>query len=228
MTLMVGLPARAAPAGTLHLPDIRTLKPSGLTIQYDGPVKELRLTNKVWNAGQGPVELRPQNSGTTTVAYQRIYTHDANGNWSVAQETEIGTFTFHPDHFHWHFEGFARYQLRDVAAGGGVGPNVIAESEKVSFCIIPSFLHNGGLEHAGVGGPYSCGETAIQGLPVGYGDEYSYTLSGQEVDVTGVPNGIYWLLSTADFENRIQETRNGNNTAKVKISIQGDTVTIVR
>jgi hypothetical protein len=225
---MFGLPARAAPADTPHLPDVRTLKPSDLNIQHDGAVKELRLTNKIWNGGNGPLELRPVNSGNTTVAYQRIYTHDAAGNWSLAQETQIGTFTFHPDHFHWHFEGFALYELRDVAPGGGVGPNVIATSEKISFCILDTFTFNPNLEHSGEGGTYGCGASNLQGLKVGNGDEYHSGLAGQEIDITGVPDGIYWLLSTADFENRIKETRETNNTGRVKIQIIGDTVKTLR
>jgi len=219
--------AQGAPADGLHRPDIRTLKPTDLSIQRLGSVKELRLSNTIWNAGPGPLELHPENAGGVTTAYQRIYSHDAQGNPYLAEETAIGTFAFHPDHGHWHFEGFALYEILEVAADGGVGA-VLRQGEKVSFCIIPTTFITSNLEHSGWGGSYTCGEDALQGLPVGWGDTYTSGLAGQSIDITGLPDGIYWLRSTADFEDRIDERRDNNNSAKVKIQITRTTVTQIR
>jgi hypothetical protein len=47
------LPAGAAggaPTDGLHRPDLRTLRPRDLSIQVLGAVKELRLSNTIWNA----------------------------------------------------------------------------------------------------------------------------------------------------------------------------------
>jgi Lysyl oxidase len=68
----------------------------------------------------------------------------------------------------------------------------------------------------------------LQGLPVGWGDTYTSGLAGQSIDITGLPDGIYWLRSTADFEDRIDERRDNNNSAKVKIQITRTTVTQIR
>jgi hypothetical protein len=227
LMVLPGWSAGAAPAGTPHLPDIRPRRPGDLSIQMNGSVKELRLANTVWNAGQGPLELRPVNSGGTTTAYQRVYSHDAAGNPYLLSETPIGNFTYHPGHGHWHFEGFALYEVLEVTPTGGEGA-VLRQGEKVSFCIIPTTFITSNLQHAGWGGSYSCGATAMQGLPVGWGDTYTSGLAGQSVDVTGLPDGIYWLRSTADFKDLIDEKRETNNSVKVKIQITDMTVRIVR
>jgi hypothetical protein len=225
--VLPGGAAQGSPADGLHLPDIRTLKPTDLSIQMSGSLKELRLSNTIWNAGPGPLELRPENAGGITTAYQRIFSHDADGVPYLAQENAIGTFAFHGSHGHWHFEGFALYEILEVTTEGRVGA-VLRSGEKVSFCIIPTTFITSNLEHSGWGNSYSCGENALQGLPVGYGDTYTSGLSGQSINITGLPDGIYWLRSTADFEDRIDERRDANNSAKVKIQITGTTVRRVR
>lgn len=62
---------------------------------------------------------------------------------------------------------------------------------------------------------------------MGWGDTYAWNLAGQWIDITGLGNGDYWLLSTADPENLLAETDDGNNTAAVKIRIKGNSVKIL-
>lgn len=227
LILMLASPVErsvAAPADVAHLPDIRTLPPSDLRIT-DGErgSRHLRLTNTVWNAGDGPLELRAVNAGTTTAAYQRVYTHDASGARRLAYEREVGTFEFHPSHDHWHFRGFARYEVRSVAADGGIG-RTLRSSEKIGFCMIPTRRVSKNLEHYGWGGNYRCGRGELQGLPVGWGDDYRWSLPGQSIDVTGLPPGRYWLVSSADVEQRLEEIDESNNAVSVLIRLTKDGV----
>jgi lysyl oxidase len=213
--------ARAAPAGTVHLPDIRTLPPTDLVVRAIGsktsPGRELRFSTSIWNAGEGPLTLRPVNSGGTTTAYQRFWSHDAKGDPYVVGESPVGTFTFHPAHNHWHFDGFARYDLRGVNPDGGMG-GVLRTTDKVSFCIRDVFSQDSKLPHYGWGGPYgSCSADGIQGISVGWGDRYHSGLAGQSIDITGLPDGTYWLVLEADDEDRLAETDDTNNVAAVKI-----------
>src|SRR5262249_31207706 len=109
----------AGPAGTIHYPDLQTVPPTDIGIEYN-PVtghKLLRFSNTIVKVGEGPLELVPTNNAATglTDAYQRLYLHDESGHWSVARTDYVGTFVFHPQHNHWHFEDFARYELRDAA-----------------------------------------------------------------------------------------------------------------
>jgi hypothetical protein len=221
----VATTARAGDAGTAHLPDLVTQPLTDVRLDYSraAGTKTLRLTNTVANIGQGRLEVRPVNdaaSGTTT-GYQRVYTHDGGGAWSLQSQTPIGTFEFHPAHNHWHFGGFALYELRNVNLDGSVGRKALRSSGKVSFCMLDNIELNPGLEHATPATYKTCTQTHDQGISVGWADIYGWSLPGQSIDVTGLPNGTYWLVSTADPENRIAETNDYNNRAAVKVRIMG-------
>jgi Lysyl oxidase len=221
---------RGARAGRNHLPDLRTRTPTDLQIVSSGGAKLLRFSNTVWNRGRGPLELRPESSGNTTLAYQRIYSHDDAGVWFVIREVLVGTFTFHPTHNHWHFDDFADYEIRNVNPDGSIGSRVERAGTKQTFCIADTEPINLRLEHAPLDQiypPSNCDQNDIEGMSVGWGDKYGWELAGQSIDITGLPDGLYYLYSITDGANRIRETNNANNWAAVKIQIQGTTVTIV-
>src|SRR4051812_32346855 len=83
-------PVLAVPAGTLHYPDLQTIVPlnSFAINRPTSTTRELRYTHHSTNFGDGPLEVRPQYDPTTDTAraFQRIYTHDASGAWTVAAE----------------------------------------------------------------------------------------------------------------------------------------------
>ena len=216
----------ADPAGAPHLPDLQTLVPTDLRVQVTGSTKRLRLTNTVANLGAGRLEIRPQNNegSKTTVAFQRVYTHDDGAKkWSLAYENKIGTFAFHQAHNHWHLEGFARYDLLNRSG------KVVRSSRKVSFCLVDSTaVPSASLPHAATARRYtSCSEDAVQGISVGWGDIYSWSLAGQSINITGLPNGRYRLRSTADPFRRIQETDDTNNASVIRFKLRGRRIIVL-
>lgn len=239
LAALVGLafssgPASARPAGEEHLPDLQTLKPSEMRISQSCTLillfnckRQLRFSNTVGNYGHGRLELRPQNDIATakTIAHQRIYSHDASGRWYLSREVAVGEFAFHPSHAHWHFEGFANYSLITAsAADTAIDGSQLRANQKTTFCIIDTDWLGTTLEHAGPKTYTRCGPTDVTGLTVGWGDKYGYNLAGQEIDLNGVPDGYYWLVSTADAEQRLAETDETNNCAAAKIEIRGTSV----
>src|SRR6266511_2596403 len=157
--------AQAGDPDTAHYPDLQTLKPTDVRLVRDRSAgqKLLRFSNTVANLGQGVLELRPVNNAVTgkTEAYQRVYTHDASGGWYLHSESPVGTFEFHSAHDHWHLEGFATYELRNVNPDGSVGATVYASSGKVSFCVIDIVSVAPTLEHAGSQTYRTCSQTAV-------------------------------------------------------------------
>ena len=232
-------PAPAQPAGTEHLPDLQTLKPSELKIDWVNGRKVVRFSNMVANLGDGRMELRPEHSVTgglwgslfpssaTTRAYQGIYSHNASGGWYKVREVFVGTFKFHTSHNHWHFEKFAKYELYQVNPDGSRGASLNRVSEKTTFCIIDTDLVNPNLTHSGPQTYRSCGQTSTTGLTVGWADKYGYNLDGQWIDVQGLADGTYWLVSTVDYANKLVESNDNNNEAAVKVKIAGNTVSAV-
>lgn len=226
-------PAAAHTAGAEHHPDLRTLKPSEMRIARTcgfllfNCKRHLRFSNTVGNYGHGRLEMRPENNGATgkTKAYQRIYSHGASGRWYLVRESYVGDFAFHTAHNHWHFEGFANYSLITAsAADNAITGSIRRSSQKTTFCVIDTTWLGTTLEHAG-GQTYTrCGQNDMTGLTVGWGDRYGWELAGQEIDLNGVSDGYYWLVSTADFQQRLTETDETNNCSAAKIEIRGTSV----
>jgi hypothetical protein len=179
--------------------------------------KLLRFSTRTWNSGDGPLELRSRGNGNVD---QRIYNSDGG-----YRDRPAGTFTWHPDHNHFHFDDYALYTLQPVDAPGGSART----GTKMTFCIMDTNVINSSLPRAPQQAVYStCGST-VQGMSVGWADTYGYNLAGQSIDITGLPNGDYALFIDADYKNRIQELNESNNTScmLVRLSVTNSTVQVL-
>jgi hypothetical protein len=151
---------------------------------------------------------------------QRLYAdRDRDGVFSRGLDTGSRTFTvgcryYHPVHDHYHVESFARFELRSVSTG-----SIVRVGPKISFCVgdrEPFDLTLPGAPQPVNGdGYYGFSDCHIrlstQGSSVGWYDLYGWRLSGQEIDVTGLPAGRYCLVARTDPLNRIVETNEDNN-----------------
>jgi hypothetical protein len=190
----------------------------GWRIDSNEPLKPgrtlLRLTTAIANVGDGPLELR---AGAVSAedkqeVMQRIY--DRSGDFT---EILAGTFVYHPEHTHTHFDDFAQYNLRTVTAQQGVG-DVVAHGEKVSFCLLDGVKVDWSVPGAAHMEQYlSCGQS--QGISVGWADVYDSTLPDQWIDITEVPFGKYWLESVVDPHDRIIESDETNNATRILIEL---------
>jgi hypothetical protein len=98
----------------------------------------------------------------------------------------MGVPSNHPDlfhysecHGHYHFDGYAVYDLLDAEG------NVVAEGHKQAFCLL-DWENWSGLP----GGGYSCSN---QGISSGWQDVYGGHLDCNWIDITDVPPGDYVL-----------------------------------
>jgi hypothetical protein len=192
-----------------------------LEVRPDGN-RILRLANTVWNAGEGPLELRgePASAGRMRV-FQVL--HAPGG---TASERPVGGFHYHPTHAHWHLDDFAVYQLWSLTFRGDLD-KVVAGGSKVSYCLIdtdavspsrPGFVP--GRQYRG------CGRLR-QGLSVGWGDHYHAGLDGQDLYLGDLPDGVYALVSSANTDGRLLETDPDNNSAIVYLAISGRRLSVV-
>jgi hypothetical protein len=179
----------------------------------------LRLSNATANVGDGKLYLYgvlpPNDDGTQTVR-QRVYRDD--GTW---WDRDAGYFVHHDSHNHIHFESWAIYRLRERLGDGGVGP-VIAEGDKTSFCILDLGIYDRNLPNFDPDGQFHTCNSSVQGLSVGWLDVYSKSLTGQQINITGVPNGVYWLESEVDPLDGVAEKDESNNVTRVLVTIGGD------
>lgn len=215
LALTLAAPALAQP--TDLLPDI-IVREADL---YDNDIipvngrRLLRLSNGTPNIGIGKLHLYGStiNPDLTRDVVQRIFRTDGS-SW----DRLAGSFVYHPGHSHIHFDGWAQYRLRERPADDSVGP-VVAQGTKTSFCILDLVPYDASLPGYNPAGEFrTCGST-VQGLSVGWMDIYSRSLQGQNIDITGIPDGTYWLESEVDPDNHCLESDENNNIARIKITI---------
>lgn len=181
----------------------------------------LRFSTTSWNSGTGPLELvagEIETGNTRRKVYQRVYLSDGSSFQHYA-----GSFVYHPEHNHFHFERYATYTLQPVNSPGASQRS----GAKTTFCVMDTDKVNGSLPGAPISAVYaSCGN-AIQGMSVGWGDTYGSHLAGQELDFTGNPDGTYQLRIDVDPNTVLLETTRSDNGSCVLIDIARPNVTVL-
>ena len=107
--------------------------------------------------------------------------------------------------------------LFQVRYGDPFVGQVIGQGVKITFCLVDTdqtILVNKGSSRA----YFEC-NAALQGISVGWGDDYHQSTEGQELDITGAPEGIYYLTHQVDPENHWVETNETNNFAWVQFRL---------
>lgn len=118
---------------------------------------------------------------------------------------------YEPCHYHFHFDAFAGYQLFNAK---GVP---VLTGHKRSFCIMDVRQDKNASASLG----YDCSH---MGLTSGWSDVYDRPISGQWLDITGLPSGRYVLRITANPLNLINEGENRYlNTVDIPVSIPDPT-----
>ena len=213
-----------AAIGDQMLPNLKPLTAREITIAVDAQgATQLRFSTISWNAGTGPLTLI---AGTTDSAtnsqdvWQRI---NLEGGGDVRRLA--GSFVWHPLHSHFHFEGYALYTLQPAAASGAAGRT----SQKTTFCVMDTNRIDGTLPGSPTSGAYSTCGSSTQGMSVGWGDRYGYTLAGQSIDITGMADGDYKLFIDVDPQNRLTESSEADNQSCVllRIAVAAKTVQVL-
>ena len=122
-------------------------------------------------------------------------------------------------HQHWHVMGLQRFELRTPA-----GRRLPLRVAKQGLCLGDREPARGtdsrrvyrgrcGLRRPGL-------LTLTQGLSRGWTDPYFPSVEGQELDITGLRAGRYFLVHRADPFRRLEESDESDNAASVAISIR--------
>ncbi len=226
--LAAAVPTAAGPQDAGLYPDLRTVVPAHLGIQNKQQREILRFSNGIANTGPGPWRMRPEpppgSDTQVTNGVQEIL--DAVG--AVVLEEVVSTFEYHPAHNHWHIGDVALFEVRnarDNGHGGDIGGVVTndrgeSQSIKTTFCLIDSYRldDNAPTKERGYWDCY----TGYQGISPGWVDQYHQATVGQQLDLTGAPEGVYYLVSTSNPAGVFLETDPANNTAWTSFWLRRD------
>jgi hypothetical protein len=214
-----------APTPQPLLPDLRTVPPTDLTIEFGrGGRRLLRLANLVWNGGEGALLLSGALNPSTqqTIVVQRLTLLESE----AVHEYVVGEFVYHPTHEHFHLEDFALYQVWSLTPESELR-DLVASGEKLSYCLMetnvidrnnPNFQRQ--RQHT------DCGQET-QGILPGWGDRYNAELDGQTIDITHLANGRYALISTANPTGALLESDYTNNSGVVVVELRNSRVTVI-
>ncbi len=204
----------------LLLPDLIAENPTGVRVVREYGHRLVIFNTIIGNIGDGPLVVQGHTvtmpDGTQkTQGIQEISRRDG----STCDHT-AGFFEFHPSHHHFHIDDFASYQLRQDDPT--TGP-IVGESSKVSFCLLDVVQLRGFHDPRQV--VADCGSAdGVQGISVGYADEYASFLPGQYIDLDAdpahpIPPGDYFLVNVANPDGIILEKSQDNNVGVVSVRV---------
>lgn len=186
----------------------------------DGSIKML-FTSILVNVGTGDFILTGSREfDEWTVTQQIPYTIDGTEKLATDAEMAWGG----DGHEHWHISRVAVYWLEALDEDG----EPVADFEKrfdskVGFCFFDS---HPALDYGPPEGVYDstgCGDvgsrTFTMGMSPGWSDVYDFTLPGQEIDITDLPDGMYRLWAQADPDGWFAEASADNNLTWADIEL---------
>lgn len=222
------------PPGAL-LPDVVEEVPHHLQIQNAQQREFLRFSTTHINIGEGNLQIRGGGQvapceidgvpyDECTVAAQEIL--DADGD--VVATHDAGSAIFHPEHNHWHQSAVATFDIRSAAEGQDLAhpedmTRVWVEGVKITFCFVDvEFIGAVGADKKDKPRTYWECNGDLQGLASWWADSYHQSTPLQELEVTGIPDGEYYLTHLADPDDHWIESDETNNFTWVKFRLTRD------
>jgi hypothetical protein len=214
--------AAGPPVGVPVLPDLVPDPPLELRTRDDGQGHiQMLFTSTLTNVGAGDFILRGMRDLQDWRVDQEIV-YSESGVEVIPTETamEYGG----DGHGHWHVARVAVYWLEAIdESGRAVAGFERRYDTKVGFCFYDShhFLDWGPEDRSYEA--EGCAEEDDSdfrvGLSRGWSDVYAFFVPGQEVDITGLPDGMYRLWGEADPEGWFREASRDNNLTWVDVEL---------
>jgi len=221
-------PRPGAPRPVELLPDLEQRPPADLSIRTERrgtrPHFRLGFDSATDNLGDGPITLvasRRNRSRSTMSVSQRVQL----GSGALRTYPKVGVlrYVYSSTHSHWHVMDFQRYELRRL-----IDYALVVRDRKSGFCLADHWAHAPGHQPNEPPRPVFRGYcergdpgalSVLQGSSVGYTDKYPSHFHGQNLDLTGVPAGLYVLVNKANPELLMRELRYENNAASLRIRV---------
>jgi Lysyl oxidase len=216
------------------LPDLDQETPAQLTLESVGgagkPSYVLGFRSAVRNVGRGPLILDGARADTSTpfMAVNQVV-ELADGTEELVPEVGRMMYVVSPDHQHWHYLQFDRYELQSYELRRARDAKTLVADQKTGFCLgdrypvttrpvpdaVPQKVYrsNCGLRETGL-------LRLREGISVGWGDDYKAFLEGQDLPIDGLAAGRYVLVHRVNGNHRLRELSYANNAASVLFNLR--------
>lgn len=213
---------RAVPLGRPLFPDLVQRPPSGLVVTRSPRGHWLLgFTSHVDNRGPGALWVRGRRPRGSQVMTSSQFIQLAGGGVRVMPHAGELHFAVAPPHYHWHWLGYDRYELRSTTDF-----KLLVRDRKTGFCLTDHYGIAPGVPHGppprflGECDRFEPGARYVQeGTSVGYTDRYPANYHGQNLNITGVPTGRYWLVHRVNSGFLLRERRYDNDAASLLVRI---------
>jgi hypothetical protein len=237
--VVVGMGAVAQTSGSHEarsrdrLPDLVQEVPSELALQVgvvDGRTTyRLGFRSAVANVGAGPLIVAGarRDTGVRSMKVNQVVRRVGQPARVIGDVGRM-RYTVSPDHRHWHYLQFDRYELQSTELWRAGSSAPIVKDRKTGFCLGDRYRTNVRLRSAPARPVYTgrCGLERPgllrmrEGISVGYGDDYSAFLEGQDLALDGLPAGRYVLVHRVNGERQLEELSYANNAASVLLDLR--------
>ncbi len=164
-------------------------------------VSQMEIVDRLFTEGDCAIE----EGAVGSTGYRRLLRFDTvvmnsgDGDLVVGDRSDPNNpfaefFEFAPCHGHFHIRDFSVYELLNVDR------TLVVAAHKQGFCMEDSLKYDGGKSRG-----FDC---AFQGITSGWGDWYFKQLTGQWIDITGVPEGDYIVRVRINTANTFDEGSN--------------------
>jgi hypothetical protein len=209
------------PASRQRLPDLDQQAPRDLTVSWSNGRYKLGFTSSTDNIGLGPIWIRGVRDGRRKAMEAKQLVDFGDGVQSLPR-VGMMRFVVSGSHRHWHLLRFQSYELR--RAGDF---RVVVTDRKSGFCLLDRWGRTlkrvRQLPRARFLGNCAQGHREAlkveHGTSVGFTDRYPAHFHGQNLDITQVRAGRYWLVHRANPFGRLRELDYENNAASVLIRL---------
>jgi hypothetical protein len=212
---------RIVPVGVPKFPNLVQRPPSELVLEQAARGHWLLgFTSMVDERGPGILWIRGTRAPGAHVMQVRQLVQLAGGGTRIDPLSGELHYVVAPPHYHWHFLGFDHYELRSAADF-----KLRVRDYKSGFCIADHWGHAIGVPH---GPPRFLGDCeqfhpearfVEEGSSVGYSDRYPAFFHGQQLDITKLPAGRYWLVHRANEDFHLRETSYRDDAASILIRL---------
>jgi hypothetical protein len=218
-------PCRRPGGDRLLCPNLRIGPPRDLYVQRAGGGRVLlRATSDVRSRGRGPIELRGRRNGRRSMrTNQRIYRvgggHITIRSRATLRFTDVGLYF---GGSYWKVHQLARFELRRVRRGGGVGP-AIRTGPKLNYCLRDLERTRPGRRSPRRRHYPGCNRNPLQdrvtlGTSVGWSDIYPADYDKQWINVAGL-RGCFVFEMTVDPKRLLAESNERDNSSRRRVRL---------